>query len=43
MIDASFRYSMFMLGALVVNAPFYCSLIQGLQKTDRSGSTGTWS
>ncbi len=42
-IDASFRYSMFMLGALVVNSPFYCGLIQGVQKTDRSGSTGTWS
>jgi hypothetical protein len=42
-IDASFRYSMFLYGALVVNAPFYCGLIQGLQKTDRSGSVGTWS
>lgn len=42
-IDASFRYSMFMYGAMVVNAPFYCGLIQGLQKTDRSGSVGTWS
>lgn len=42
-IDASFRYSMFMFGALVVNAPFYCGLIQGIQKSDRSGSTGTWS
>jgi hypothetical protein len=42
-IDASFRYSMFLYGALVVNAPFYCGLIQGLQKTDRTGSSGTWS
>ncbi len=42
-IDASFRYSMFMLGALVVNSPFYCGLIQGIQRSDRSGSTGTWS
>ena len=42
-IDASFRYSMFAYMALVVNAPFYCGLIQGLQKTDRSGSSGTWS
>jgi hypothetical protein len=42
-IDASFRYSMFLYGALVVNAPFYCGLIQGVQKTDRSGTLGTWS
>jgi hypothetical protein len=42
-IDATFRYSMFLFGSLVVNAPFYCGLIQGLQKSDRSGSTGTWS
>jgi hypothetical protein len=42
-IDASFRYSMFLFGAMVVNAPFYCGLIQGIQKTDRSGTTGTWS
>jgi hypothetical protein len=42
-IDASFRYSMFLYGSLVVNAPFYCGLLQGLQKTDRSGTVGTWS
>jgi hypothetical protein len=42
-IDASFRYSMFMYGAMVVNAPFYCGLLQGIQKSDRSGSSGTWS
>lgn len=42
-IDASFRYSMFLYGSLVVNAPFYCGLVQGLQKTDRSGTVGTWS
>jgi hypothetical protein len=42
-IDASFRYSMFLYGAMVVNAPFYCGLVQGLQKTDRSGTVGTWS
>jgi hypothetical protein len=42
-IDASFRYSMFAFGSLVVNAPFYCGLIQGVQKSDRSGTTGTWS
>jgi hypothetical protein len=42
-IDASFRYSMFLFGALVVNAPFYCGLLQGIQKTDRSGAVGTWS
>ncbi len=41
-IDASFRYSMFMYGALVSNAPQYCGLLQGLQVSDRSGSTGTW-
>lgn len=42
-IDASFRYSMFLFGALVLNAPFYCGLLQGIQKSDRSGSVGTWS
>lgn len=42
-VDASFRYSMFMYGAPVVNAPQYCGLIQGLQVSDRSGTTGTWS
>lgn len=42
-IDASFRYSMFMFGSLVINAPFYCGLVQGLQKSDRSGTIGTWS
>lgn len=42
-IDASFRYSMFMYGALVANAPQYCGILQGLQQTDRSGTTGTWS
>jgi hypothetical protein len=42
-IDASFRYSMFLYGALVVNSPFYCGLVQGIQKTDRSGTIGTWS
>lgn len=42
-IDATYRSSMFTYGALASNAPFYSGLIQGLQKTDRSGSTGTWS
>lgn len=42
-IDASFRYSMFMYGALVANAPQYNGILQGIQKSDRSGSTGTWS
>ena len=42
-IDASFRYSMFLYGSLVCNAPFYLGLLQGVQKTDRSGSIGTWS
>jgi hypothetical protein len=30
-IDASFRYSMFMYGALVAYAPQYCGVLQGLQ------------
>lgn len=42
-IDASFRYSMFLFGSLVVNAPQYAGLIQGIQKTTRAGTTGTWS
>jgi len=42
-IDATFRYSSFTYGALAANAPFYCGLLQGIQQTDRSGSTGTWS
>ena len=42
-IDASFRYSMFLFGSLVVNAPMYCGLIQGIQKSTRSGTSGTWS
>lgn len=42
-IDATFRFSMFMYGALVANAPQYCGIMQGIQKSDRSGSTGTWS
>jgi hypothetical protein len=25
------------------NNSVYCGLIQGIQKSDRSGSTGTWS
>jgi len=33
-IDPSFRYSMFMYGALVAFAPQYCGLIQGLQVAD---------
>jgi hypothetical protein len=42
-IDATFRYSLFNYGTPVANAPFYSGLLQGIQKTDRSGSTGTWS
>lgn len=42
-VDASFRYSMFMYGAPVFNAPQYCGILQGLQVSDRSGTTGTWS
>lgn len=33
-IDPTFRYSMFMYGALVANAPWYSGLIGGLQKND---------
>lgn len=42
-IDATFRFSLFTYGAIVANAPQYSGIIQGLQRTDRSGSTGTWS
>jgi hypothetical protein len=42
-IDATFRHSMFTYGAVVANAPQYSFLLQGIQATDRSGSTGTWS
>ncbi|MFE3933173.1 hypothetical protein ACFXPJ_05075, partial [Streptomyces goshikiensis] len=33
-IDASFRYSIFLYGALVGHAPFYSGLLQGLQASD---------
>lgn len=33
-IDASWRYSIYMYGALVVNAPMYCGVIGGLQETN---------
>lgn len=33
-IDPTFRYSMFMYGALVCNAPQYCGIMQGLQASD---------
>lgn len=42
-IDATFRFSMFMYGALAANAPQYSAIMQGLQRTTRSGSAGTWS
>jgi hypothetical protein len=42
-IDATFRYSMFTFGAMVANAPQYSALLSGIQKSDRSGTTGTWS
>lgn len=42
-IDATFRFSMFAYGALVATAPQYCGLLQGLQVSTRSGSSGTWS
>lgn len=33
-IDPTFRYSMFMYGALVCNAPMYCGILTGLQAHD---------
>ncbi len=33
-IDASFRYSIFLLGAMVAHAPFYSGILQGLQVSD---------
>ena len=33
-IDASFRYSIFLLGALVSHAPMYSGILQGLQVSD---------
>ena len=33
-IDATFRYSIFLLGALVAQAPFYSGILQGLQVSD---------
>ena len=33
-IDASFRYSIFLFGALVASAPFYSGILQGLQVSD---------
>ena len=41
-IDATYRFSMFTYGAIGANAPQYSGILQGLQRTDRSGSTGTW-
>jgi hypothetical protein len=41
-IDATFRFSMYNYGSLVAEGPQYSGLLQGIQKTDRSGSTGTW-
>jgi hypothetical protein len=41
-IDATFRFSMYNYGALVAEGPQYSGILQGIQKTDRSGSTGTW-
>jgi hypothetical protein len=34
---------MFTYGALAANSPQYSAILQGIQQTDRSGSTGTWS
>jgi hypothetical protein len=35
-IDASFRYSIFLLGTLVAHAPMYSGILQGLQVSDVS-------
>ena len=35
-IDATFRYSLFLLGALVAHAPMYSGILQGLQVSDVS-------
>lgn len=42
-IDATYRFSMFTYETPVANGPFYSGIQQGIQRTDRSGSTGTWS
>jgi len=41
-IDATYRFSLFTYGSLAANSPQYSGLLQGIQKTDRSGSTGSW-
>lgn len=33
-IDATFRYSLFMYGSLVANAPYYCARLGGIQISD---------
>jgi hypothetical protein len=33
-IDATFRYSIFLLGTMVAHAPFYSGILQGLQVSD---------
>jgi hypothetical protein len=33
-IDATFRYSIFLLGSMVAHAPFYSGILQGLQVSD---------
>ena len=33
-IDATFRYTIFLLGTLVAHAPFYSGILQGLQVSD---------
>ena len=33
-IDVTFRYSIFLLGALIAHAPFYSGILQGLQVSD---------
>jgi hypothetical protein len=42
-IDATFRYSLYEYGALAANSPQYSGIIQGIQASTRSGTTGTWS
>lgn len=38
-IDATYRYSIFMYGALVSHAPFYSGILQGLQVSDTTPYT----
>lgn len=43
LVDPTFRFSAFEYGTLVAQAPQYCGILQGLQVSTESGTTGTWS